>query len=115
MSDERRWLSMHFAIVLTVDNKISEKDILLLLTANLSAMHLVSEGSGRGYTPIHLLCMQKRPSVSLVRKICLRDPQAFLLYNHSRKSALHMVAQYSESLESLQSLTDQDSCRLIIH
>jgi hypothetical protein len=37
-----------------------------------------------------------------VRKICIRDPQAFVLCDYTGKAALHMVAQYSESLEVLQ-------------
>jgi hypothetical protein len=40
--------------------------------------------------------------------MCLRDPQAFVLCDHSGKSALHMVAQYSESLEVLQSVLQID-------
>jgi ankyrin repeat protein len=102
MNDERSWLSMHYAAALTVENKISEEDILILQAANPLDMHLFSEKDKKGYTPIHLLCMQKRPKISLVRKICLRDPQAFVLCDYTGKSALHYVAQYSESLEMLQ-------------
>jgi ankyrin repeat protein len=40
--------------------------------------------------------------------MCLRDPQAFILCDHDGKSALHMVAQYSESLEALQSILQID-------
>jgi ankyrin repeat protein len=108
MTDKRSWLSMHFAVALTVENKISEEDILMLQAANPLAMHLFSEKDKKGYTPVHLLCMQKRPNISLVRKICLRDPQAFVLCNRDGKSALHMVAQYSESLEVLQSVLQID-------
>jgi hypothetical protein len=71
-------------------------------------MHLFSGIDNKGYAPIHLLCMQKRPNISLVRKICLRDPQAFMLCDHEGKSALHMVVQYSESLEVLQSVLQID-------
>jgi hypothetical protein len=71
-------------------------------------MHLFSGIDKKGYAPIHLLCMQKRPNISLVRKICLRDPQAFMLCDHEGKSALHMVVQYSESLEVLQSVLQID-------
>jgi ankyrin repeat protein len=99
---------MHIAIALTVGNRISEEKVHILHAANPLAMHLFSEIDKRGYTPIHLLCIQKRPSLSLVRKMCLRDPQAFILCGHSGKSALHMVAQYSESLEVLQTVLQID-------
>jgi hypothetical protein len=92
MTDERTWCPMHCAIALTVENKISEEDFLILQAANPLAMHLFSEKNKRGYTSIHLLCMQKRPKISLVRKICLCDPQAFVLCDHEGKSALHMAA-----------------------
>jgi ankyrin repeat protein len=108
MTDERSWLPMHYAVALTVENKISEEDVLILHAVNPLAMHSFSGIGNKGYTPIHLLCMQKRPSVSLVRKMCIRDPQAFVLCDHSGKSALHMVAQYSESLEVLQSILQID-------
>jgi hypothetical protein len=69
MTDERSWLSMHCAVVLTVENKITEEDISILQAANPLAMHLFSEKNEIRYTPVHLLCMQKRPNISLVRKI----------------------------------------------
>jgi ankyrin repeat protein len=99
---------MHCAVALSVENKISEEDILILQAANPLAMHSFSEINGRGYTPVHLLCMQKRPNISLVRKICLRDPQAFVLSDRNGKSALHMVVQHCESLEVLQSILQMD-------
>jgi hypothetical protein len=108
LSNEKIWLPMHIAIALTVGNRISEEKVHVLHAANPLAMHLFSEMDKRGYTPIHLLCMQKRPSMSLVRKMCLRDPQAFVLCGHSEESALHLVAQYSESLEVLQSVLQID-------
>jgi ankyrin repeat protein len=108
MTDERSWLPMHYAVALTVENKISEEDVLILHAAKPFAMHSFSGMNYKGYTPTHLLCMQKKPSVSLVRKMCLRNPQAFVLCDHSGKSALHMVAQYSESLEMLQSVLQID-------
>jgi hypothetical protein len=108
ITDERTWCPMHCAVALTVDNKTSEEDILMLQAANPLAMHLFSGIDKKGYTPVHLLCMQKRPKISLVRKICLCDPQAFVLCDHEGKSSLHMVAQYSESLEVLQSVLQVD-------
>jgi ankyrin repeat protein len=108
ITDDRSWLPMHYAVALTVENKISEEDVLILHAAKPLAMRLFSGVDKEGYTPVHLLCVQKRPSVSLVRKMCLRDPQAFVLCDNSGKSALHMVAQYSESLEMLQSILQID-------
>jgi hypothetical protein len=43
MTDKRSWLSIHFAVALTVENKISEEDILILQNANPLAMHSFSE------------------------------------------------------------------------
>jgi ankyrin repeat protein len=108
LSDAKSWLPMHIAIALTVGNRISEEKVHVLHAANPLAMHLFSGIDKRGYTPIHLLCMQKRPSILLLRKMCLRDPQAFISCGHSEKSALHLVAQYSESLEVLQSVLQID-------
>jgi hypothetical protein len=108
MTDERSWCPMHCAVALSVQNKVSKEDILILQAANPLAMHLFSGKDKRGHTPLHILCMQKRPNISLVRKICLRDPQAFVLSDHGGKSALHMVAQYSESLDVLQSVLQID-------
>jgi hypothetical protein len=108
MTDERTWCPMHCAVALTVENKISEEEILILQAANPLGMHLFSGKDRKGYTPIHLLCMQKRPKISLVRKICLSDPQAFVLCGHEGKPALLMVAQYCESLEVLQSVLQID-------
>jgi ankyrin repeat protein len=123
MCDDRSWLPMHCAIALTLENKISEEDIHLLYAADPLAMHLFSgtdededmnevtfgeEGGITGYTPIHLLCMQKRPNISLVEYFCVRDEKAFLICNRSGKSSLHIVAQYSESLEVLQKVLSID-------
>jgi hypothetical protein len=83
MNDERTWCPMHCAVALSVENKISEVDIVILQAANPLAMHLFSGKDKRGHTPLHLLCMQKRPNLSLVRRICLRDPQAFVLCDYS--------------------------------
>jgi hypothetical protein len=106
MSDGRSWLSMHWAVTLTHENIISEEDVYTLHTADPLAMRLLSGIAG--YTPIHFLCMQKRPNVSLVKDFCLRDPKAFVLCDCLGKSALHMVTQYSESLEVLQSVLQID-------
>jgi hypothetical protein len=108
LSNDKSWLPMHIAIALTVGNRISEEKVHILHANNPLAMHLFSKIHEKGYTPIHLLRMQKRPSISLVRKMCLRDPQAFILCGHSDKSALHLVAQYSESLDMLQSVLQID-------
>jgi hypothetical protein len=88
--DDRGWVPMHCVIALTLENKVSEKDIHLLHAADPLAMHLLSgtaedlievefgeKGGITGYTPIHLLCMQKRPNISLVEYFCIRDPNVF--------------------------------------
>jgi hypothetical protein len=109
MSDGRSWLPLHWAVTLTIGNEISEEDVFTLHAANPLAMRLLSSKINlEGYTPIHLLCMQKKPSLSLVKDFSLRDPKAFVLCDRLGKSALHMIAQYSESLEVLQSVLQID-------
>jgi hypothetical protein len=114
MSD---WLPMHCAIALFVEDKISEEDVRILYTADPSALHQFSrdarpskrerhgdESEEVGYTPVHLLCMQKEPKLSLIRYFSLRDPKAFLLCDKYGRSSLHLVANYSESLGLLQTI-----------
>jgi hypothetical protein len=112
MTDERSWLPMHFAISLSVENKISEEDVHVLHAIDPLAMHRLSEkdkdGTMTGFTPVHLLCMQKKPNMSLVRYVSLRDPKAFILCDKRNRCALHYVAQYSESLELLQTVLQID-------
>jgi ankyrin repeat protein len=53
--------------------------------------------------------MQKQPKMSLVKHFCRRDPKAFALCDETGRSVLHLVAQYSESLELLQDVLQMDS------
>jgi ankyrin repeat protein len=124
MLDERSWLPMHFAIALFVENKITEEDVHLLHIVDPLAMYHVSkkkvddedgeddedeeEEELIGYTPAHLLIMQKQPIMKMVRYFCLRDPKAFLLCDQSGRCALHLAAQYSESVELLQTILQID-------
>jgi hypothetical protein len=118
MSD---WLPMHCAIALFVEDKVSEEDVRILYTADPSALHQFSrdakpsrserhgdESEEVGYTPVHLLCMQKEPKLSLIRYFSLRDPKAFLLCDKYGRSPLHLVANYSESLGLLQTILQVD-------
>jgi hypothetical protein len=109
ISDEQSWLPMHFALSLIDGNKISKKDVEILHSANPLSMHQFSHKAG--YTPAHLLCMQKQPDMSLVRHFCRHDPEAFLLYSKSDKCALHLAAQYSESVVLLQTILQIDPTR----
>jgi ankyrin repeat protein len=123
MNDERSWLPMHFAIALIGEDKISEDDIYTLLSADPLSMHRLSnkvvdeeeedddqdeEEFLAGCTPAHILCSQKQPKMSLLMNICLRDPEAFVLCDQSGRCALHLAAQYSESLEMLQFILQID-------
>jgi hypothetical protein len=113
MSKKGIWLPMHWAITLTVGNKISEEDVHILHAVDPLVMRLLSKTNEKGgtkrYSPIHLLCMHKRLNISLVRYFSLRDPQAFIICNQGGGGcALHMVAQHSESLEALQSVLQID-------
>jgi hypothetical protein len=125
-SDERSWLMMHFAIALNARNRISEDEVHTLLSADPLAMqrssNKVDSDNGddeddehekplSGCTPAHILCMQKQPKMSLVRYLSLRDPRSFALCDQSGRCGLHLVAQYSESLELLQSILQVD-CKI---
>jgi hypothetical protein len=68
-----------------------------------------------GCTPAHILCMQKQPKISVVRYFCVRDPKAFALCDQKGRCALHLVAQYSESVELLQYILQMDSKMAIKH
>eukprot|EP00596_Hydrurales_sp_CCMP1899_P002978 CAMPEP_0119052964 /NCGR_PEP_ID=MMETSP1177-20130426/74095_1 /TAXON_ID=2985 /ORGANISM="Ochromonas sp, Strain CCMP1899" /LENGTH=94 /DNA_ID=CAMNT_0007032719 /DNA_START=779 /DNA_END=1059 /DNA_ORIENTATION=- len=46
--------------------------------------------------------------MSMVRYFCIRDPKSFLLCDRSGRNALHLAAQYSESVELLQTLLQTD-------
>jgi hypothetical protein len=105
------WLPMHFAVVLFIKNKISAEDVHMMHTADVFAITRLSENDDldggytkKGCTPVHLLCMQKEPNISMVRYFCIRDPKSFLLRDQSGRCTLHLAAQYSESVDLLQTL-----------
>jgi hypothetical protein len=118
ISDGRNWLPIHFAIVLFNQNKITEEDVYMLYTTDPSAMYRLSaiklldedevEEDRIGCTPAHFLCMQKEPNMSMVKYFCIRDPKAFLLCDRSTRCALHLAAEYSESVELLQTILQID-------
>jgi hypothetical protein len=117
MSNAQSWLPLHFAIVLLSEGKLSEGDVQTLYSIDPLAMHRLSsirnDGEGNldaltGCTPAHLLCMQKQPSMTLVRYFCLRDPKAFLLCDQKGRSVLHLLAMHSESLGLLQTMLEID-------
>lgn len=80
MSDERSWLSQHFAIALSVKGEISEDEIRIMLSVN----------------PLAKDRLRKK-----------EDNELFL-DNENCKCALHLVAQYSQSLELLQDILQID-------
>lgn len=115
ISDERSWLPLHFAVAAYVQNEISAEDVYVLHTIDLLAMHRLSRNVLRddddaiiGCTPAHLLCMQKKPDMAIVRYFCLRDLKAFLLCDQRGRCTLHLAAQYSESVELLQVILQVD-------
>jgi hypothetical protein len=113
MTSGQSWLPMHFAIVLYVENKISEEDVHTLYSIDPLALRRLSNNKGEtlsmaGCTPAHLLCRQKQPNMLLVRYFCLRDPQAFLIPDQKGRCALHLVAIFAENLEMLQLMIQID-------
>jgi hypothetical protein len=81
MSDERSWQPQHFTIVLGVRNKISEDDIRIMLSAD----------------PLPKQRLIKREAADMYPKC-----------DKSGRCALHLVAQYSESLELLENILQMD-------
>jgi hypothetical protein len=123
ITNGQSWLPLHFAIVLFAEGKISEEDVQTLYSIDPMAMHRLSNNKNddeeeeevaadhdalAGCTPAHLLCMQKQPTMSLVRFFCLCNPQAFLLCNQKGRCVLHLVVMFSESSELLQSMLQID-------
>jgi hypothetical protein len=80
MSDECSWLPQHFALALGVRNKISENDIRIMLSVDLLLTHRFSKRKG----------------------------DEFIKCDESGKCALHLVAQYSVSLELLEEFLQID-------
>lgn len=105
MSDEKKWLPMHFTVVLFINNKISAEDVHMMHSVDVFAITRLSENDDlQGCTPVHLLCMQKEPNISMVRYFCIRDPKSFFLRDNKGRCTLHLAAQYSESVDLLQTL-----------
>jgi hypothetical protein len=80
ISDKQSWFSQHFTIALGVRNKISEEDIRIMLSADPSPVHQLTKREGGAYI--------------------MRDKRG--------RCALHLVVQYSESLELLQDVLQID-------
>jgi hypothetical protein len=76
VSDERSWFPQHFALALGVSNRISEDDIRIMLSVDPLPKHQLSK----------------------------REGDAVIMCNESGRCALHLVAQYSESLELLEDI-----------
>jgi ankyrin repeat protein len=80
IADKRSWFPQHFTIALGVRNKISEDDIRIMLSVN----------------PLPMQRLSKKKANALI----VRD--------ESDRCALHLVAQYSESLELLEDILQID-------
>lgn len=130
-TDGRSWLTMHFATAL--GNKVAEDDIhevhsadpLSIQRYDLLKPDLVAPFSRRGktifvtrYTPCHFLCMQRYPSLSLVKYLSMRDLRAFTIcaikesnYSVAQRdvcNAIQLAAASSESVELLRILLQVD-------
>jgi hypothetical protein len=79
-SDKQSWFPQHFAIALGVRNKISEDDLRIMLSVD----------------PLP------------TQRLSKREGDAVLMCDESGRCALHLVAQYSESLELLEDILQID-------
>jgi hypothetical protein len=80
ISDRYSWFPQHFAIALGVRNEISEDDIRIMLSVD----------------PLP------------TQRLSKREGDEVIMYNESGRFALHLVAQYSESLELLEDILKID-------
>jgi hypothetical protein len=94
VSDERSWLPQHFAIALGVRHKISEDDIRIMLSVD--------------SLPPQRLNKIEADDESKGCKPNLEGPEGTILRDQSGRCALHLVAQYSESVELLQDILHID-------
>jgi hypothetical protein len=83
VSDECSWLPQHFALALGVRNRISEDDVRIMLFVDPLPTHRLSKREGEA-ADVHTKC------------------------DKSGRCALHLVAQYSESLELLEDILQID-------
>jgi ankyrin repeat protein len=81
VSDERSWFPQHFALALGVRNRISEDDIRIMLSVDPLSTHRLS----------------KREAADVYTKC-----------DESGQCALHLVTQYSESMELLEDILQID-------
>jgi hypothetical protein len=88
MSAERSWLPQHFAFVLGVRNIISENEIRIMLSVDPLAMDRLSKKEEEEKEEDQFRC--------------------FDAYNLNGRCALHLVAQYSKSLNLLQDILQID-------
>jgi hypothetical protein len=113
MSDERSWQPVHFAIALRVRNKISDNDIRIMLSKDPLGVHRChqveaeeeeeEEEKSKDFEARGALtgCT---PNTSSDKYSRVRDPKAPVLRDQSGRCALHLVAQFSESLELLKDI-----------
>jgi ankyrin repeat protein len=80
ISDEHSWFPQHFAIALGVRDKISEDDIRIMLSVD----------------PLP------------TQRLSKREGDAVIMCDESGRCALHLVTQYSESLELLEDILQID-------
>jgi ankyrin repeat protein len=83
VSNERSWLPQHFALALGVRDIVSEDDIRIMLSVDPLPTHRLSKREGEA-ADVHTKC------------------------DESGRCALHLVAQYSESLELLEDVLQID-------
>jgi hypothetical protein len=93
----QNWLPQHFAITVSLRNEITENDIRIMLSINPLAMHRLStiEADNEGE--------ENLPKFSDTAGSTL-----FELSDQYGRCALHLVAQYSESVELLQDILQMD-------
>ena len=112
LQDDRKWLSLHWAVL--EEAKIDQEDIEVLYSSDPMALtrhHLkqVTDTHFQGYTPAHLISLQKNPRMPLVRFLDIHSPRAFFFPSRCfvekrSRYPVQLTAGYTESLDFLQFL-----------
>jgi hypothetical protein len=96
--DERSWLPQHFAIALAIRDKISEDDVREMLSSDTLAKQRFS--TKQQYLKESFT--EGTPDFLPLKFDSFRDPELQTSCKQDGKCALHLVAEFSESVELLQ-------------
>ena len=109
-TDGRMWLPMHFAMSIP---DIDLDDIQILFDYH---PDYISQGCDpeSNYTPCHLAVMTKDPDIDLIEMLKEFDPSFGVRQTSNESTALHLAAEYSNSIPLIQELIREFPAALIM-